>query len=205
MEKKMKVIEQYYEIQMFSESPAQDIERAARTCYKSEDRITDESADKLVRNLVKRGHMAMIEFADAQVKFITNRGVSHEMVRHRICSFAQESTRYVNYKGGAVFIKPVWWDEWGNEDREIWTEDCVGSERRYLRLIERGNSPQKAREVLNNATKTEIVVKTNFTEWLHIFSQRDSYKAHPQMEALMSPVHEEFQKRCPAVFGNPED
>ena len=104
----MKIIEQYHEILSLPENNLQMLEKAGRTCYKSEDKITQDSAEKFVDMLVRKGHHAMIEFGDIIVKFVTNRGVTHELVRHRHCSFAQESTRYVKYEGEMEFIKPVW-------------------------------------------------------------------------------------------------
>ena len=107
----VEVIEQSYEILKYSDDAEIDIEIAARTCYKSEERITSTSAAALVRSLRMHKHFPMIEFGDATVRFITNRGVTHEIVRHRHCSFAQESTRFVNYsKKPMQFILPVWWN-----------------------------------------------------------------------------------------------
>ena len=196
----MRIIEQSYEILKFSETPEQDIELSARTCYKSEDKIIDDSANDLVRKLVNRNHLAMIEFGDATVKFITDRGVTHEFVRHRLCSLAQESTRYVNYKSGAEFILPVFWDKWTAVQQSIWKESMSNSEYFYKSLIERGASPQEARSVLPNSLKTELVVKANLREWMHIFSLRCSKAAHPQIRELLLPLLDEFCERCPVVF-----
>ena len=201
----MKVIEQSHEILQHDEDMLKVIERAARTCYKSEDLITEESAERLVGSLIKRGHHAMLEFGSVTVKFITDRGVTHEIVRHRLCSFAQESTRYVNYNNkGFEFIKPVWWDDWSPIERTIWKEQMCWVGDRYNTLIGRGSTPQQARSILPNSLKAEIVVKANVREWRHIFTLRCNPAAHPQMVELMKPVLAEFQLKFPILFDDIE-
>lgn len=202
----MKVIDQYHEILSIPERLLETIERAGRTCYKSEDKITPGSAVKFVKMLITRGHHAMIEFGDIIVRFVTNRGVTHEMVRHRLCSFAQESTRYVRYDGNMEFIRPVWAPDFEDGDVVpedpilIWQEAMQRSEEDYCDLLARGWRPEQAREVLPNSLKTEIVVKGNIREWRHIFKLRCAKTAHPQMRALMIPCMEELKDRLPVVF-----
>ncbi|MDY6893799.1 MAG: FAD-dependent thymidylate synthase [Thermotogota bacterium] len=175
------------------------MELAGRTCYKSEDNITNESAAKFVKMLIDRKHHAMIEFGDIIVKFITNRGVTHELVRHRLCSFAQESTRYVNYgRDDIKFIKPVWICM--EHQLGLWKLAMSIAEDFYKALLREGWQPQQAREVLPNSLKTEIVVKANIREWRHIFNLRCSKNAHPQMRALMIPLLEELKEKLPVVF-----
>jgi len=231
----MILIKPSYEILWMSGSPYKDIEKAARTCYKSEDKINEDSAPKLVRMLKERKHEAMIEFADMTVKFVCDRGVSHELVRHRMCSFAQESTRYCNYstnKFGSqlTFIIPMWYnldekeyafdegsviyfEEVGDEKRKIvynsfnerkfvWLKQMLYSELSYLQLIEMGESPQQARSVLPNSLKTEIVVKANMREWIHIFKLRTSEAAHPQMREIMVPLYRFMAERYPDIFSD---
>ena len=130
---------------------------AGRTCYKSEDKITDDSAEKFVDMLTRRGHHAMIEFGDIIAKFVTNRGVTHEIVRHRMCSFAQESTRYVKYDGKMQFIRPVWYYEADKYTQTIWRKAMIEAEFNYQTLLKNGWRPEQAREVLPNSLKTEIV------------------------------------------------
>lgn len=200
------------------------IERAGRTCYKSEDKITDESAPQFAQMLIKRGHEAMIEHGGASVKFVTNRGVTHEIVRHRLCAFGQESTRYVNYGGSDIaFILPVWFGtrvplgqpinpdhlRMDPKDRmtadERWMLSILESEETYGHLLRAGWRPEQAREVLPNSLKTEIVVTANYREWRHIFKLRalgTTGKPHPQMQALMLPVLEDFREALPALFGD---
>lgn len=189
------------------------IERAGRTCYKSEDKITIISAGNFAGMIIKRGHETVLEHASATVRFICDRGVSHELVRHRIASFSQESTRYVNY-GNADhigFIIPEWcnlpegevilrqYDELLPPDRE-WLEAMSHAEWHYQQLIVMGWRPEQARSVLPNSLKTEIVMTANFREWRHFFSLRDAAPAHPQMRELCGPLHEAFRQAVPIIF-----
>jgi len=196
----MKLIQQSYEILDLPINALQMIEKAGRTCYKSEDKITDESAASFVKGLIKRNHHAMIEFGDITVRFITNRGVTHELVRHRLCSFAQESTRYVRYNGDMEFIIPEWFAEESNYSEAIFMGACYEAENSYKKLLDAGWSPQQAREVLPNSLKTELVVKGNIREWRHIFTLRCANTAHPQMYALMRPLLKELQTKLPILF-----
>lgn len=204
----MKIIEQSYKILSLPENLLEMLEKVGRTCYKSEDKITSESAPKFVKMLRDRGHHAMIEFGDITVKFITNRGVTHEIVRHRLSSFAQESTRYVKYDGEMEFIKPVWGNFsdsqiaaiQGNSPELQWLMAMEESEIKYQRLLQLGWRPEQAREVLPNSLKTEIVWKANIREWRHIFTLRCSKAAHPQMRALMLPLLKELKTKLPVVF-----
>ena len=178
----------------------QQLERAARTCYKSEESITPESAEKLIRSVIKRGHESVLEHISFSVRFICDRGVSHELVRHRHCAFSQESTRYVNYgKSRVQFILPPWIGEVGEADC-LWLETCNEAETAYNKLLELGWTPQQARSVLPNSLKTEIVVTANLREWRHIFHLRCDKTAHPQMRELMLPLYEELKEKAPAIF-----
>jgi len=204
----MKIIPQSYTI-LYPTTAAdglcivRDIERAARVCYKSEDAITDTSYASLVKMLIAQGHHAMLEHGqDISVFFTTNRGVSHELVRHRLASYAQSSTRYCNYNR----------EKFGNEITVIansflpdealttWVLAMQEAEAYYMMLINRGCSPQIARDVLPNALKTEIVVKANVREWRHIFALRTSTAAHPQMREIMTALRDELKTLVPIVF-----
>ena len=186
------------------------IEKVARTCYKSEDKITDTSAERMVKSLIKSGHEAMIEFFDITVKFVTDRGVSHEIVRHRLGSFAQESTRFCNYskdKFGKelTFIIPSWLD--CPEDYDI-TGKILGplfsgltdAERSYFNLINSGYKPEQARAVLPNAIKTEINVKFNLREWRHFLNLRCHHTAHPDIRLLSLELLNKFYNILPIIF-----
>ena len=212
----MKIIEPKYEILTdISEGgikELQQIERIARVCYKSEDKITPdgESAKKLVGFLVKQGHEAMLEHSQLSVLFTCDRGVANELVRHRIASFAQESTRYCNYAGEKFggelsFIIPHYlFDSTGSEkSRRMyaqWESSCKDDENYYMHLIDLGMRPEQARCVLPLCLKTEIVVTANYREWRNIFKLRTPVAAHPQMRELMCPLLKELQSKIPVVF-----
>ena len=197
----MKLIEQSHEILSITPDLLQQIELAGRTCYKSEDKITPDSAKKFVRTLIKSGHHAMIEFGHITVRCITNRGVSHEIVRHRLCSFAQESTRYVKYDGNMEFILPVWFDGQPPGHRQGTFKQFLSlSESTYKTLIAAGWRAEQAREVLPNALKTEIVIAANIREWRHMLQLRTSPKAHPQIRALFRDILDNFKVQIPVVF-----
>lgn len=210
----MKIINQSYHIEtdkLYLIKLPLIIEKAARTCYKSEDKITPESSLNLCKNLIKKGHEAMLEHGNITVRFITDRGVTHELVRHRIgTAFAQESTRYVKYGNDIEFIKPVF--DWAkninndgsvfgnNQKAELWTTSMLFLSKMYMRLIDNGCKPQEARAVLPNSLKTEIVVTANIREWRHIFKLRTANTAHPQIKELMISLLNELQWRVPVLF-----
>lgn len=198
----MKIIDQSWEWIQKPVLPLEIIEQAGRTCYKSEKRITKGSAEKFIKMIVELGHEAVIEHVSASTRFITNRGVTHELVRHRLASFSQESTRYVRYSGEIEFIKPVWWSDpnYSEAQKKNWLEAMEFAEKAYLRALKLGDKPEQAREVLPHALKTEIVVTANLREWRHIFALRCSAKAHPQMRSLMLDCLKGFAREIPVVF-----
>ncbi len=180
------------------------LEVAGRTCYKSEEKITDESAISFVKKLIDRGHEAMIEHFSVSVRFICDRGVSHEIVRHRIASFAQESTRYCNYSkaqfGNEItVIEPLFWEK-DSPAYNVWETACAAAERFYFELLKRGANAQEARSVLPNSLKTEIVVTMNLREWRHFFKLRTAPTAHPQMREVAIPALNTFKEMIPVVF-----
>lgn len=196
----MQIIEQSHKIISLPGNVLETIESVARTCYKSEGKMKPGSAQKMVKMLIDKGHEAMIEFGTIIVHFTTNRGVTHELVRHRLCSFAQESTRYVRYGDDMEFIKPVWWDEWSAYEQDRWVRSMRSSSKDYMDLIDSGSRPEQAREVLPNSLKTEINVQGNLREWRHIFKLRCSKVSHPQIRALMLPLLKEVSGVIPVVF-----
>jgi len=201
----MKIIKPGYEILTPLDGTAvlKHIERVGRVCYKSEDRITEDSCLSFVKMLISRGHEAMIEHYGFLVKFICDRGVSHEMVRHRIASFAQESTRYCNYSkdkfGNEItVIRPCFLAE-SSPAYKAWKDACEESERQYFKMLET-NTPQEARSVLPNSLKTEIVMTANLREWRHFLKLRTSSAAHPQIQEIARPLLEELKGLVPGVF-----
>mgnify|MGYP003331818817 CR=1 FL=1 len=184
----------------------QHIEKIARVCYKSEDKIdqSGESAKKIVGALLLRGHEAMIEHSSLSVKFIIDRGITHELVRHRIASFAQESTRYCNYSGDKfsnqiTVIEPYFYKK-NPTKYEIWKKAMEEAENAYFALIKAGSTPQEARSVLPNSLKTEITITANYREWRNIFKLRCAPDAHPQCREILIPLLKELQSKIPLIF-----
>lgn len=180
------------------------IELAGRTAYKSEDKITPDSARDFVKMIMGRGHQSVIEHQFVTVRIICDRGVSHEIVRHRLASYTQESTRYCNYTKGKfgseiTVIEPCFWSQ-DDEKYQVWKQTIEQIEDGYNKLIELGATPQEARSVLPNSLKTEIVMTMNLREWRHFFTLRTSKAAHPQMREVAVPLLEEFKKSIPVIF-----
>ena len=206
----MKVINAKYEILTdISEGGIKElkhIESIGRNCYKSENRITEdgESAKKFVSMLIKNGHEAMIEHVSVSVRFTVDRGVSHELVRHRLASWAQESTRYCNYSKGQfgkeiTVIKPCFWEE-GSPEYKIWETAMQQAEDSYMELLKAGASAEKARSILPNSLKTEVNMTANIREWRTFFKLRTDVAAHPQMREVAIPLLMEFKERMPVFF-----
>lgn len=222
----MRIIKSSYEILTPISSEGQTelkhIEKIGRVCYKSEDKISEdeESAKKFVSMLINSGHEAMIEHSSLSVKFIVDRGVSHELVRHRIASFAQESTRYVNYakdKFGSecnfIDLRPG--IELDNKMKNMtagemafvlkeWHEAMEDAEKHYMKMIELGATPQIARSVLPNSTKTEITITANYREWRNFFKLRVPHNVHPQMREVTVPLLKELKEKLPVIFDDIE-
>lgn len=189
----------------------QKIEAVARTCYKSEGKIKEGSAEKMVAALIKSGHEAMLEHHSVTVKFVCDRGVSHELVRHRVASFAQESTRYCNYAredfGSEVtFILPYFL-EYGSKGFKIWKDQMKAAEKAYFDMLDFGCSPQEARSVLPNSLKTEVNMTCNLREWRWFFKLRAAGVTgtpHPQMLEVAVPLLCSMKKLIPVVFDDIE-
>ena len=183
------------------------IEKVARTCYKSEGKIQEGSAAKMVASLIKSGHEAMLEHVSVTVKFVVDRGISHELVRHRLASFAQESTRYCNYSkddfsSEITFIIPEYLD-YKSAGWNTWKETMKACEDSYFKLLDIGLTAQEARAVLPNSLKTEVVMTANLREWRHFFKLRalgTTGKPHPQMLEVTVPLLEDFKQMIPVVF-----
>ena len=192
----------------------QKIEQAGRVCYKSEDKITEDSAIKFAQNIINRGHEAVLEHCYFTVKFIVDRGISHEIVRHRVASYCQESTRYCNYSkdkfsNEITVIKPCFWREDEEENKEyvklaIWKRSMAEAESAYFELLKMGATPQEARSVLPNSLKTEVVMTANIREWRHFFELRTSSAAHPQMREVVIPLLKECKEKIPVLFDDIE-
>ena len=198
------------------------IERIGRVCYKSEGNINEESAEKFISNIINRNHVSVIEHESISVRIICDRGVTHEIVRHRVASYAQESQRYCNYSKDKYDNQVSFIDIKGGIDLDLamnsalnngtlnkdkindiineWEEACKDAEKHYLNLSKLGASPNIARSVLPNSVKTEINVRMDIREWRHFFSLRCEDVAHPQMREIAKPLLKEMAKRYPIFF-----
>ena len=206
----MKIIEPKVEIitPINGDEILKHLEQVGRVCYKSESKIDEDSAEKFVSAIIKRGHNAVIEHFNITVKFTTDRGISHEIVRHRIARYAQESTRYCNYnkdKFGKEIsvIKPINIKE-GTKEYEDWLRAMNEAEKSYFTLIEDGCKPQTARAVLPTCAKTAIMVTMNLREWRHFIKLRSSNAAHPDIRILAIDLLKQFKEKIPVIFDDIE-
>ena len=202
----MRVIKPSFEIldEIDGEKILQKLERIGRVCYKSEGNIKEGSARAFLSMILASGHESVIEHEKVTVRFICDRGVTHELVRHRIASYSQESTRYCNYSkdkfGNEItVIKPVFWEE-DSEEYRLWFETMQRIEETYFRMLQMGAKPQEVRSILTNSLKTEIVVTMNLREWRHFFRLRTSERAHPQMREIAGMVLKGLREKIPVIF-----
>lgn len=205
---KIKVIEPYFEIldEINCNTILKRIEQIGRTCYKSEDKITSKSASSFVKNLILNKHESVLEHVSISVRIVCDRGVSHELVRHRIASYSQESTRYCNYSNDKfgnelTFIKP-WFFNNNDVAMAIWEDAMNDAEKSYMKLLSIGVKPEEARSVLPTSLKTEVVATMNLREWRHFFKLRTVSSAHPQMREIAVPIALKFKALLPQIFGD---
>ncbi len=202
----MKIIspEFYIEDKIDGQEILKKLEKSGRTCYKSEENITEQSSEKMIKFLIQKGHESVLEHEKITIRIICDRGITHEIVRHRIASYAQESTRYCNYSNNKfnnelTFIKPCFWDD-ESENMKLWEETMQNIENTYLNMIKLGAKPEEARSILPNSLKTEIVVTMNMREWRHFFKLRTAKEAHPQMREIAIKILMELKKVIPVIF-----
>ena len=202
----MKIIEPSVELaeDFDGASVMKKLERAGRVCYKSEGNIKSDSAEKFLRGVIKRGHESVIEHASVSFKIICDRGVSHELVRHRLAGYSQESTRFCDYTAGKfggelTFIKPCFWSE-DDENFLLWKETMARLEKNYFALRQNGARPEEARSILPNSLKTEIFMTANLREWRHILKLRTDKAAHPQMREIALKIYKILVEKLPALF-----
>jgi len=177
----------------------QTIEKFGRLSHKSEKKMTKDSYKDFLRKLLSWGHESVFEHASISVRFICDRGITHELVRHRLAAYTQESTRYCNYSGNIQFIQPLFYKK-GSKKYQIWYENCLQAAKNYNLLIQLGSPPEEARSVLPNSLKTEIIATYNLRQWRHVFEMRCQKAAHPQMREIMIPLLKEFKKKLPIIF-----
>jgi len=203
----MKLIKPSFELlTSLNSSILKSIERAGRICYQSESGT--DTSESFCKKIISRGHESVLEHESISVKFIIDRGVSHELVRHRLCAFSQESTRYCSYKNHVTFIIPPWVSipagiykngHVVNIEDALWFDSCMTAEYNYHLLLQKW-TPQQARSILPNSLKTEIIVTANLREWRHILRLRTAQTAHPQMREVMCPLLETLKKQIPVIF-----
>lgn len=233
----IRLVEQEHTLMAVTPRPIELIEKAGRQCYASLDKIgctiKEEakifsckphicgedckwhSSNKFVEKLINLGHESVLEHASATVRFVVDRAIANEIVRHRIAAYSQTSTRYVNYKGKVLEIicpesKPILRPLVGLDLAEVpfeepekeamWLKAMLVAANAYQGLINLGDSPQEARDVLPLVTATTIVCTYNFRTWRHVFKMRCDKAAHPRVRSLMQAVLEEFILRFSPVF-----
>lgn len=206
----MKIIEPSFEFigNIDADSILTNLEIAGRVCYKSENKITENSKEEFIKGIINRGHESVLEHEKISVRIVCDRGITHEIVRHRIASYSQESTRYCNYNSEKfgnelTFIKPYFWEEDSEEYKE-WLDVMQVVETTYLNMIANGVQPQQARSILPNSLKTEIIVTMDLREWRHFFKLRTAAAAHPQMREITIPMLSEFKNVLPVIFDDIE-
>lgn len=201
----MKIINPYVEVpKIDGPQLLKNIEKAGRTCYKSEEKITPESYISFIQMIMKSGHHSMFEHEKVTVRIICDRGVSHEIVRHRLAAYSQESTRYCNYSNEKygkeiTVIRPFFFTQ-SDRRTHLWECAMLLSEAQYFDLLEDGASAQEARSVLPNSLKTEIVVTYDLREWRHFFTLRAAKTAHPQMQQIAIPLLLWFKEQLSPLF-----
>lgn len=210
----MKIIKAGYELitPINGEEILKKLEQAGRVCYKSENLITEDSAKRFCENIIKRGHEAVLEHYSFTVKFIVDRAISHEIVRHRMASYCQESTRYCSYNkdkfdNEITVIEPFFYANCIGEKPWLyyhWEQSCKQAEEAYMRLLREGSTPQEARSVLPNSLKTEILMTANIREWRHFLKLRTSSAAHPQIREVAVPLLKELKEKIPVLFNDIE-
>ena len=197
----MKIIKPSITVEAFNSAKMlKKLEAAGRTCYKSENKITSRSAIKFIKNIIAREHFSVLEHDKISVRIICDRGVSHELVRHRMASFSQESTRYVDYLNGIEVIQPCYWKK-DTPKMKTWVNAMKLIEATYIKLRQEGSTPQEARAVLPNSLKTEIVVTMNLRAWRQFLKLRCSVASHPQMREIALMILTDFNSRLPEIFG----
>lgn len=186
-------------VELWSITPGAEelIERCGRVAHQSENRTLGADPRDFIKTLIALGHESVLEHASATISILTDRGVTHELVRHRLCAYTQESTRYCRYAKGIRVTEPPFRNE---TCRLEWYHSCRNAEESYIRLVNWAVKPEIARSVLPTCLATQIVVTANFRQWRHMLKLRLSPQAHPQMRKIMVLVFDLLHKECPGAF-----
>lgn len=200
----MKIVDPWIQVENYDgKKIMQNLERACRTCYRSEDLITDESYSKLLKNCLNRGHESILEHEKITVRMYVDIGVYKDLTRHRFGSFSIESTRYCNYgkdkfDNEIKFIKPVYFDE--NEKAEYWVGAMHDIEQYYLKMTALGCKPDEMRMILPHSTAAEVTMTANIREWRHILDLRTKKMTHPAIRQVLIPLLLKFKQDMPELF-----
>lgn len=201
----MKIIEPKIEIEKVDYNKImKNLERACRTCYRSEDRITDESYKTLLKNCINRGHESILEHEKITIRMVCDIGVYKDLTRHRHASFSIESTRYCNYgkdkfDNEIKFIEPVNIEK-GTELYLEWKNSCEEMETHYIKMAQMGATPDQMRMILPHSTAAVVTMTANIREWKHILSLRCTKHAHPAVEQVMIPLLLHLKQNMPEIF-----
>lgn len=204
----MKIIKPWIEVENFDgKKIMKNIERACRTCYRSENLISDESYKNLLKNCLNRGHESILEHEKISVRICADIGTYKDLTRHRFASFSIESTRYCNY-GKDKFDNEIKFIEPCNMDKKElfneWYSACTEIEQRYLKMVELGATPDQMRMILPHSTAAEYVMTANIREWRHILDLRTKKMTHPAIRQVLIPLLLLFKKEMPELFDNIE-
>lgn len=205
----MKIIEPVVEVEKVDYNKImRNLERACRTCYRSEDKITEESYKTLLKNCINRGHESILEHEKITIRMTCDIGVYKDLTRHRHASFSIESTRYCNYgkdkfDNQIKFIKPVNMEE-NTELYNEWEKSLEEIESHYIKMVSLNATPDQMRMILPHSTAAEVTMTANIREWKHILSLRCTKHAHPAVEQVMIPLLLHLKKNMPEIFENIE-
>ena len=204
----MKIVEPWVEVEKIDGTKIMKrIERACRTCYRSEGKITEDSYKNLIKNCITRGHESVLEHEKITVRIYSDIGSYKDLTRHRFASFSVESTRYCSYDkdkyGNEIkFINPVYIED--KKVYELWKKTMQEIEKNYIEMKKLGATTDMCREVLPHSTAAEYTMTANIREWKHIFSLRANNHVHPSIRQIMIPLLKYFQKEMPEIFGDVE-
>ena len=204
----MKIVEPWVEVEKIDGTKIMKrIERACRTCYRSEGKITEDSYKNLIKNCITRGHESVLEHEKVTVRIYSDIGSYKDLTRHRFASFSVESTRYCSYDkdkyGNEIkFINPVYIED--KKVYELWQKTMQEIEKKYIEMKKLGATTDMCREVLPHSTAAEYTMTANIREWKHIFSLRANNHVHPSIRQIMIPLLKYFQKEMPEIFGDIE-
>ena len=204
----MKIVEPWVEVEKIDGTKIMKrIERACRTCYRSEGKITEDSYKNLIKNCITRGHESVLEHEKVTVRIYSDIGSYKDLTRHRFASFSVESTRYCSYDqdkyGNEIkFINPVYIED--KKVYELWQKTMQEIEKNYIEMKKLGATTDMCREVLPHSTAAEYTMTANIREWKHIFSLRANNHVHPSIRQIMIPLLKYFQKEMPEIFGDVE-